>query len=52
VVFKNVLNVFLRRKGARSSLVEQAEPCNHKQIAGIPGSDSNSQQRSQKPVDN
>lgn len=52
MVSKNALNVFSRRKSARGPLVEQAELCNHKQIAGIPGSDSNSQQRSQTPVGN
>lgn len=44
MVSKNVLNVFSGRKSAQGPLVESAEPWNHKQIAGIPASDSNSQQ--------
>lgn len=39
MVSKNVLHVFPRSKGARRPLVEQAEPCNHKQMTELPGSD-------------
>lgn len=39
-VSKNVLNVFAERKGARGLFVGRAEPCNHEQMTGLPGSAS------------
>lgn len=44
-VSKNVLNVFAERKGARGLFLGRAEPCNHQQMTGLPGSASKTRAR-------